>query len=61
MGQWTMDDVVRYIKIIGGLPGHEALIVGLADGQVWIRTSTYRGAFAEISLLYTRFFFLRRF
>lgn len=34
VGQWVMDSVVRYIKVVGGAAGNEGLIVGLADGQV---------------------------
>ncbi|XP_065214169.1 intraflagellar transport protein 122 homolog [Planococcus citri] len=34
VAQWLMDDVVRYIKVVGGAAGNEGLIVGLADGQV---------------------------
>lgn len=29
-----MDSAVRYIKVVGGPPNNEGLIVGLADGQV---------------------------
>lgn len=29
-----MDDIVRYIKIVGGCSGNEGLVVGLANGQV---------------------------
>lgn len=32
--QWIMDSAVRYIKVVGGPPNNEGLIVGLADGQV---------------------------
>lgn len=29
-----MEDVVKYIKVVGGPPGNEGLVVGLANGQV---------------------------
>lgn len=32
---WDFESPIRYIKIIGGPPGKEGLILGLKNGQVW--------------------------
>lgn len=32
--EWAMDAPVKYIKVLGGKPGQEGLLLGLANGQV---------------------------
>lgn len=32
--EWSMESVIRYIKVVGGLADREALLVGLKDGQI---------------------------
>ena len=32
--EWGMESHVRYIKVVGGPPGREAMLVGLRNGQV---------------------------
>ncbi len=33
--QWNFDDAVRFIKIIGGPPKEEGLLVGLKNGNIY--------------------------
>ena len=33
-----MESHVRYIKVVGGPPGREAMLVGLRNGQVCVYT-----------------------
>lgn len=32
--EWNLESTIRYIKVIGGLPGREGAIIGLKNGQV---------------------------
>jgi intraflagellar transport protein 122 len=32
--QWTLPTPITYVRVVGGLPGHECVLVGLSNGEV---------------------------
>ena len=32
--EWCLESQIRYIKVVGGPPGKEAILTGLKNGQV---------------------------
>ena len=39
--EWNLDSPVRYIKITGGPPNKEGMLLGLKNGQVFCRHSRF--------------------